>query len=103
MAVIAYREALNQAMSEEMERDERVFLMGEEVAEYDGAYKVSQGMRARFGARRVIDAPISEELPQVALHGEIGRRVRRAEIHQQDADALRRRRRRLRHGAIMGH
>ena len=44
MAVIAYREALNQAMSEEMERDDRVFLMGEEVAEYDGAYKVSQGM-----------------------------------------------------------
>src|SRR5437763_1107365 len=44
MPVIQYREALNQAMSEEMERDERVFLMGEEVAEYDGAYKVSQGM-----------------------------------------------------------
>jgi pyruvate dehydrogenase E1 component beta subunit len=61
MPVIAYREALNQAMSEEMERDDRVFLMGEEVAEYDGAYKVSQGMLARFGARRVIDTPISEE------------------------------------------
>ena len=61
MAVIAYREALNQAMSEEMERDERVFLMGEEVAEYDGAYKVSQGMLAKFGARRIIDTPISEE------------------------------------------
>ena len=50
MAVIAYREALNQAMSEEMERDDRVFLMGEEVAEYNGAYKVSQGMLERFGA-----------------------------------------------------
>jgi pyruvate dehydrogenase E1 component beta subunit len=61
MPVIAYREALNQAMSEEMERDDRVFLMGEEVAEYDGAYKVSQGMLAKFGPRRVIDTPISEE------------------------------------------
>jgi pyruvate dehydrogenase E1 component beta subunit len=61
MAVIAYREALNQAMSEEMERDDRVYLIGEEVAEYDGAYKVSQGMLARFGERRIIDSPISEE------------------------------------------
>jgi pyruvate dehydrogenase E1 component beta subunit len=61
MAVIAYREALNQAMSEEMERDDRVYLIGEEVAEYDGAYKVSQGMLARFGDRRIIDSPISEE------------------------------------------
>ncbi len=61
MPVLAFREALNQAMSEEMERDERVFLMGEEVAEYDGAYKVSQGMLKRFGPRRVIDTPISEE------------------------------------------
>jgi pyruvate dehydrogenase E1 component beta subunit len=60
MPVIAYREALNQAMTEEMERDDRVFLMGEEVAEYDGAYKVSQGMLAKFGPRRVIDTPISE-------------------------------------------
>jgi pyruvate dehydrogenase E1 component beta subunit len=48
-------------MTEEMERDERVYLMGEEVAEYDGAYKVSQGMLKRFGPRRVIDTPISEE------------------------------------------
>lgn len=61
MPVIAYREALNQAMSEEMERDDSVFLMGEEVAEYNGAYKVSQGMLDRFGPRRVIDTPISEE------------------------------------------
>jgi pyruvate dehydrogenase E1 component beta subunit len=60
MAVIAFREALNQAMSEEMERDDRVFLMGEEVAEYNGAYKVSQGMLDRFGPRRVVDTPISE-------------------------------------------
>jgi pyruvate dehydrogenase E1 component beta subunit len=61
MAVMQYREALNQAMTEEMERDDRVFLMGEEVAEYNGAYKVSQGMLDRFGPRRVIDTPISEE------------------------------------------
>jgi pyruvate dehydrogenase E1 component beta subunit len=61
MPVIAFREALNQAMSEEMERDDRVFLMGEEVADYNGAYKVSQGMLGRFGPRRVVDTPISEE------------------------------------------
>ncbi len=60
MAQLLYREALNQAMAEEMERDGRVFLIGEEVAEYDGAYKVSQGLLARFGAKRVIDAPIAE-------------------------------------------
>ncbi len=60
MRTIAYREALNEAMVEEMERDEDVFLLGEEVAEYNGAYKVSQGMLDRFGARRVIDTPISE-------------------------------------------
>ncbi|MCC7147279.1 MAG: alpha-ketoacid dehydrogenase subunit beta [Phycisphaeraceae bacterium] len=57
---IQFREALNEAMCEEMERDERVFLMGEEVAYYNGAYKVSQGMLERFGARRVVDTPISE-------------------------------------------
>ena len=60
MRQIAFREALREAMSEEMRRDERVFLMGEEVAEYNGAYKVSQGMLAEFGAKRVIDTPISE-------------------------------------------
>ncbi len=61
MAVLSFRDALNQAMTEEMERDERVFLMGEEVAQYDGAYKVSQGMLKRFGPRRIVDTPISEE------------------------------------------
>ncbi len=61
MAELTYRVALNQAMTEEMERDDRVFLMGEEVAQYDGAYKVSQGMLKQFGERRIIDAPISEE------------------------------------------
>jgi pyruvate dehydrogenase E1 component beta subunit len=54
------REALRAAMTEEMRRDDDVFLMGEEVAEYDGAYKVSKGMLAEFGARRVIDTPITE-------------------------------------------
>ncbi|MCH8031052.1 MAG: pyruvate dehydrogenase complex E1 component subunit beta [Bacteroidetes bacterium] len=54
------REAIRAAMTEEMERDENVFLMGEEVAEYDGAYKVSQGMLAQFGPKRIIDTPISE-------------------------------------------
>lgn len=60
MAVLQIREALRRAMVEEMRRDERVFLMGEEVAYYDGAYKVSQGMLAEFGEKRVIDTPISE-------------------------------------------
>jgi pyruvate dehydrogenase E1 component beta subunit len=60
MRSIALREAIREAMSEEMRRDERVLLMGEEVAEYNGAYKVSQGMLAEFGAKRVIDTPISE-------------------------------------------
>ena len=60
MRSIAFREALREAMNEEMRRDERVFLMGEEVAEYNGAYKVSQGMLAEFGEKRVIDTPISE-------------------------------------------
>ena len=60
MAVLTYREALRAAMTEEMERDDRVFLMGEEVAEYNGAYKVSQGMFDQFGGRRIVDSPISE-------------------------------------------
>ena len=60
MREIAIREALREAMSEEMRRDENVFLMGEEVAEYNGAYKVSQGMLAEFGPKRVIDTPIAE-------------------------------------------
>lgn len=60
MAELQLREALRAAMTEEMERDENVFLCGEEVAEYDGAYKVSQGMLEKFGPRRVVDTPISE-------------------------------------------
>jgi pyruvate dehydrogenase E1 component beta subunit len=60
MRQIAFREALREAMQEEMRRDDRVFLMGEEVAEYNGAYKVSQGMLDEFGERRIIDTPIAE-------------------------------------------
>jgi pyruvate dehydrogenase E1 component beta subunit len=60
MREIQFREALGEAMSEEMRRDESVFLMGEEVAEYNGAYKVSQGMLDEFGDKRVIDTPITE-------------------------------------------
>lgn len=58
--ILTLREALGEAMSEEMRRDESVFLMGEEVAEYNGAYKVSKGMLEEFGPRRVIDTPIAE-------------------------------------------
>jgi len=60
MREIQFREALREAMSEEMRRDKNVFLMGEEVAEYNGAYKVSQGMLDEFGPKRVIDTPIAE-------------------------------------------
>ncbi|MFT4602339.1 MAG: pyruvate dehydrogenase E1 component beta subunit [Arenicella sp.] len=60
MKTVQYREALREAMSEEMRVDENVFLLGEEVAEYNGAYKVSQGMLDEFGAKRVIDTPIAE-------------------------------------------
>src|SRR6478736_1798795 len=60
MRQIAFREALREAMQEEMRRDETVFLMGEEVAEYNGAYKVSQGMLDEFGEKRIIDTPIAE-------------------------------------------
>jgi len=60
MREIAFRQALREAMQEEMRRDENVYLMGEEVAEYNGAYKVSQGMLAEFGPKRIIDTPIAE-------------------------------------------
>ncbi|MEL6152562.1 MAG: pyruvate dehydrogenase complex E1 component subunit beta [Bacteroidota bacterium] len=60
MRTIPFREALREAMSEEMRRDAAIFLMGEEVAEYNGAYKVSQDMLPEFGAERVVDTPISE-------------------------------------------
>lgn len=60
MRQITFREALREAMSEEMRRDKNIFLMGEEVAEYNGAYKVSQGMLEEFGPKRIIDTPISE-------------------------------------------
>ena len=54
------REAINQGMDEELERDEKVFLLGEEVAQYDGAYKVSRGLWKKYGDKRIIDTPISE-------------------------------------------
>jgi pyruvate dehydrogenase E1 component beta subunit len=60
MKVLQFREAIAEAMSEEMRRDESVYLMGEEVAEYNGAYKASKGMLDEFGAKRVIDTPIAE-------------------------------------------
>ncbi|UCS92993.1 pyruvate dehydrogenase complex E1 component subunit beta [Echinicola marina] len=60
MRIIQFREALREAMSEEMRRDKNVFLMGEEVAEYNGAYKVTQGMLDEFGPERVYDTPIAE-------------------------------------------
>jgi len=60
MPVISYREALQQAMREEMERDANVFIMGEEVGHYNGAYKVTQGLLQRFSERRIVDAPIAE-------------------------------------------
>ena len=60
MAVITYREALNQALREEMHRDEHVFVMGEEVGLYEGAYKVTQGLLKEFGPRRIVDTPIAE-------------------------------------------
>lgn len=60
MAVLQFREAIRDAIDEEMDRDERVFIMGEEVAEYNGAYKVTDGMLEKYGFKRVIDTPISE-------------------------------------------
>jgi pyruvate dehydrogenase E1 component beta subunit len=60
MRQIQFREALREAMQEEMRRDEKIFLIGEEVAEYNGAYKVSEGMLAEFGEKRIIDTPIAE-------------------------------------------
>lgn len=60
MKILQFREAIREAMEEEMQRDDRVFLIGEEVAQYNGAYKVSKGMLEKFGAKRVIDTPISE-------------------------------------------
>lgn len=60
MQKVTYREAVNQAIAEEMERDSKVFITGEEVAEYQGAYKVTKNLLQRFGPKRVIDSPISE-------------------------------------------
>src|SRR5882757_6891274 len=61
MREIQFREALREALNEEMRKNEKIFLMGEEVAEYNGAYKVSQGLLDEFGSERVIDTPITEQ------------------------------------------
>src|SRR2546423_12716502 len=60
MATLTYRDALNQALREEMQRDANVFLMGEEVGVYQGAYKVSRGLLEEFGPQRIVDTPIAE-------------------------------------------
>ena len=60
MPVITYREAIRHALAEELEHDSNVIVMGEEVAQYDGAYKVTEGLLAKFGPRRIVDTPISE-------------------------------------------
>jgi pyruvate dehydrogenase E1 component beta subunit len=60
MAELQFREAIKHAIDEEMERDEKVFIMGEEVAEYNGAYKTTEGLLDKYGYKRVIDTPISE-------------------------------------------
>ncbi len=60
MSVMRYAEALRLAMTEEMERDDRVFICGEEVGQYQGTFRVTEGLLERFGARRVVDTPISE-------------------------------------------
>jgi pyruvate dehydrogenase E1 component beta subunit len=69
------RDALNSALDEELERDETVFIMGEEVAQYNGAYKVTKGLWAKYGSQRVVDTPITE---YGACQTETGRRRRRA-------------------------
>ena len=61
MAVLKYAEAIRLAMAEEMARDDRVFIMGEEVAEYQGTFRVTEGLLQKFGPKRVVDTPISEE------------------------------------------
>jgi pyruvate dehydrogenase E1 component beta subunit len=60
MSLVTYREALKSALSEEIERDENVFILGEEVAQYNGAYKITEGLWKRFGDKRLVDTPISE-------------------------------------------
>ena len=60
MSLLTYRDALKSALSEEIERDENVFILGEEVAQYNGAYKITEGLWKRFGDKRIVDTPISE-------------------------------------------
>ena len=77
---LTYREALNQALREEMQRDEKVFLIGEDVAYYQGAFKVSKGFLEEFGPRRVVDTPSSraaEALPRGAVRFAVSNFFRR--------------------------
>ena len=60
MPVITYREALRHAMAEELDRDPNVVIMGEEVAQFNGAYKITEGLLAKYGPKRIVDTPISE-------------------------------------------
>src|SRR5437879_3233237 len=62
MAVLTMRDALNQALREEMNRDETVFLLGEDIGLYDGSFKVTRGLMKEFGEKRVLDTPIAEEV-----------------------------------------
>ena len=78
MAVLTIRDALNQALREEILRDENVFVMGEEVAEYDGAYKVTRGLWKEFGDKRVVDTPITELGFRVTLVSPFGLTVKSA-------------------------
>ena len=87
MPEITYRKALNDAFAEEILRDENVILMGEEVAEYNGAYKVTEGLWKRFGDRRVIDIEDCQAVPTEAIEerrrgdGDDGPSVRQHELH----------------------
>ncbi|HXA81307.1 MAG TPA: alpha-ketoacid dehydrogenase subunit beta, partial [Opitutaceae bacterium] len=60
MALISYREAIRHALAEELQRDPNVVVMGEEVAQFNGAYKVTEGLLEKFGPKRIVDTPISE-------------------------------------------
>ncbi len=71
---MTYRDALNSALDEELARDDKVFIIGEEVAQYNGAYKVTKGLWAKYGSERVIDTPITEM-------GELGRQASAEGMH----------------------
>ena len=93
MATVTYRDALNQALREEMQRDDRVFLMGEEVGVYQGAYKVSKNLLQEFGEMRVVDTPITElgfagvgvvARPHPRAQGHVARHALRCQGHAEE-------------------